>query len=313
MKKIIFFMGLIFGVVFLVLKAYPAYEFGQALEKPEWDMIEWGSATLPKGFWYPSLEFMYVHSESYFAAGKEVDFSGGRDSTVYIAGARLIYGLSKDFNLGVFVPFVLDQKVDSGMFGEKTRLFSGASNFGDVQLWLKYHFIDRYLWSVATEVGSALPTGTPHNKVSSKERPTGDGQTDFNLALKGDILFTDESFVTLSSRLIYQFQRTYRDTSQELIDEKLGNSLGLDVGFVKNFKNMGLEGTLQYTFWQATKRNNVVVIPQSDLFNLLLQLSLGNLSPEKQGKLDFILYVPLTGKNAPAIYRLGISLKTIFR
>ena len=313
MKKIIFFSVLIFVTVCLSIKTYPAYEFGETLEKPEWGMIEWNSATLPKGFWYPSFEFTYVHSESYFAAGKEVDFPGGRDSTAYVAGARLTCGLSKDFNLGIFVPFLLDQKVDSGMFGQQARLFSGASNFGDVQLWLKYHFIDRYFWSVATELGSALPTGTPHNKVSAKERATGDGQTDLNLTLKGDILLTEESFIKLGSQVVYQFKRTYRDTSQELVDEKLGNAFGVEAGFVKNFRNMGLEGSLQYTYWQATKRNDVVVIPESDLFNLLLKLSLGNLSPEKQGKLDFTIHFPLTGKNAPATYRLGISLKTIFR
>ena len=313
MRKIIFFSVLVFGMVCLIPKAYPAYEFGKTLEKPEWGMIEWSSATLPKGFWYPSFEFIYVHAESYFREGKEMDFPGGRDSTVYIAGARLIYGLSNNFSLGIFIPFMLDQKVDSGMYGTKVRLISGVSNFGDVQFWLKYHFIDRHFWSIASEVGATLPTGRPHNKVSSKEAATGDGQTDLNLALNGDILLTEESFIKVGSRLIYQFKRTYREEGRELVDEKLGNSFGIDVGFVKNFKNMGVGGTLQHTFWQANKMNKVVVASYGDLFGLFLQLSLGDLSPEKHGKLDFTLHFPITGKNAVATYRLGISLKTIFR
>ena len=297
----------------MTLKAYPAYEFGKTLEKPEWGMIEWSSATLPKGFWYPGFEFIYVHAESYFAAGKEEDFPGGRDSTAYILGARLIYGLSNNLNLGIFIPFMLDQKVDSGLYGAKVNLISGASNFGDVRIWAKYHLIDRYFWSIASEVGATLPTGIPYNKVSSKERATGDGQTDLNLTLNGDILLTEESFVKLGSRFVYQFKRTYRDEDGDLVDEKLGNSFGIDVGFVKNFKNMGVGGTLQYTFWQATQMDKVVVTPYGDLFNLFLQLSLGGLSPEKHGKLDFTLHCPVTGKNALATYRLGISLKTIFR
>ncbi len=313
MKKIMVFSILVLLITSLPIKAYAAYEFGRTLEKPEWGMIEWNSATLPQGFWYPSLEFMYVHAGSYFAEGKEVDFPGGRDSTAYIADARLIYGLLNNFNLGVFIPFMLDQRVDSGLFGQKHRLFSGSSNFGDVRLWAKYHFIYKYFWSVATEMGVTLPTGIPHNKVTSKEAATGDGQTDLNLSLNGDILLTEESFIKLGSRFVYQFKRTYRDKSKELVDEKLGNSFGIDVGFVKNFKNMGLGGALQYTFWQATKMNKVVVTPDSDLFNLFLQLSLGEVSPEKHGKLDFTLDFPMTGKNAPATYRLGISLKTIFR
>ncbi len=313
MKKIIFFPVLVFGMVCLTLEAYPAYEFGRTLEKPEWGMIEWGSATLPKGFWYPGFEFVYVHAESYFAVGREVDFPGGRDSTAYILGARLIYGLSNNLNLGIFIPFMLDQKVDSGLYGAKVNLISGASNFGDVRIWAKYHLIDRYFWSIASEVGATLPTGIPHNKVSSKERATGDGQTDLNLTLNGDILLTEESFVKLGSRFVYQFKRTYRDEDGDLVDEKLGNSFGIDAGFVKNFKNMGLGGTLQYTFWQATKMNKEVIVGDSDLFNLFLQLSLGDLSPEKHGKLDFTLHFPMTGKNAPATYRLGVSLKTIFR
>ena len=313
MRKILFFSVLVFGIVCMTLKAYPAYEFGKTLEKPEWGMIEWSSATLPKGFWYPGFEFIYVHAESYFAAGKEEDFPGGRDSTAYILGARLIYGLSNNLNLGIFIPFMLDQKVDSGLYGAKANLISGASNFGDVRIWAKYHLIDRYFWSIASEVGATLPTGIPYNKVSSKERATGDGQTDLNLTLNGDILLTEESFVKLGSRFVYQFKRTYRDEDGDLVDEKLGNSFGIDAGFVKNFKNMGLGGALQYTFWQATQMDKVVVTPYGDLFNLFLQLSLGGLSPEKHGKLDLTLHCPVTGKNALATYRVGISLKTIFR
>jgi hypothetical protein len=321
MKKIIFFLVVTSILVCSGVDAYPSpppagsptNEFGQTLEKPTWGMIEWNSATLPKGFWYPGFEFIYVHAESYFSVGKEVDFPGGRDSTAYILGARLLYGLSNNFSLGVFIPFMLDQKVDSGMYGTKTKVTSGASNFGDVQFWVKYHFIDRYFWSIASEVGATLPTGIPYNKVSSKEAATGDGQTDLNLALNGDILLTEESFIKLGTRFAYQFKRTYRHESRELVDEKLGNSFGADAGFVMNFKNMGFGGTLQYSFWQGTKMNKELVTPDSDLFNLLLQLSLGNLSPQKHGKLDFTLVFPLTGKNASATYRLGISLKTIFR
>ena len=291
----------------------PTNEFGQTLERPAWGMIEWSSATLPKRFWYPSFEFTYAYAESYFFTGKEVDFPGGRDSTAYILSGRLVYGLSNKFNLGIFVPFILSQKVDSGMYGPKIKVISGASNLGDVQLWVKYHFIDRYFWSIATELGSTLPTGRPHNKVSSKEAATGDGQTDLNFALNGDILLTEESFIKLGTHTVYQFKRTYRYEGKELVDEKLGNSFGLDFGFVQNFKSMGLGGALKYNFWQATKVNGEAITGDSDLFNLFLQLSVGDLSPEKHGKLDFTLDVPLSGKNASITYRLGVSLKTIFR
>lgn len=320
MKRIIFFLIVTSILICFWVDAYPSSpagsprnEFGQTLEMPAWGMIEWSSATLPKGFWYPGFEFTYVHGESYFSAGKEVDFPGGRDSTAYILGARLLYGLFNNFSLGVLIPFVLDQKVDSGMFGTKINAISGASNFGDVQLWVKYHLIDKYFWSLASQAGATLPTGRPHNKVSSKEAATGDGQTDLNLALNGDILLTEESFIKLDTRFVYQFKRTYRDKDRELVDEKLGNSFGADAGFVMNFKNMGFGGTLQYGFWQGTKLNKELVTPDSDLFNLLLQLSLGNLSPQKHGKLDLTFEFPLTGKNASATYRFGISLKTIFK
>jgi hypothetical protein len=288
-------------------------EFGQTLEKPAWGMIEWSSATLPKKFWYPSFELTYAHAETYFFKSKEVDFPGGRDSTAYILGGRLLYGLSDKFNLGILVPFVLSQKVDSGMYGQKFKVVSGASNIGDVQLWVKYHFLDRYFWSIASEVGATLPTGTPHNKVSSKEAATGDGQPDLNFALSGDILLTEESFIKLGTHTVYQFKRTYRYQGKELVDEKLGNLLGLDLGFAQNFKGMGLGGALKYNFWQATKVNGEAITGDSNLLNLFLQLSVGDLSPEKQSKLDFTLDVPVSGKNASITYRLGVSLKTIFR
>lgn len=321
MKKIMLFLVLTLVIVWSSVEVYssppsagsPTNGFVQTLEKPAWGMIEWNSATLPKGFWYPSFEFRYVTRETYFSSGKEVDFPGGRDSTANILSARLLYGLSNNFNLGIYIPFMLSQKVDSGMYGPKVKVISGASNFGDVQLWFKYHFLDRYFWSIASEVGATLPTGIPHNKVSPKEAATGDGQTDLNLGLNGDILLTEESFIKLGTRLVYQFKRTYRYEGKELVDEKLGNSFGLEGGFVKNSKNMGIGGTLQYTFWQGTKINKELVTPDSDLFDLFLQLSLGDSSPEKHGKLDLTLDFPLTGKNAAVTYRLGISLKTIFR
>jgi hypothetical protein len=313
MKKMVFFSVLVFGILCFTLKAYPEYEFGRTLEKPEWGLIEWESATLPEGFWYPSFGFQYVSRETYFSAGKEVDFEGGRDSSAYVLEVGLIYGLSDKLNPSVYIPFVLDQKVDTGQFRPRGNKISGLSGFGDIEVGLKYHLINRYFWSVASEVGVTLPTGTPHNKVSSKQTATGDGQTDLSLALGGDILLTEEGFIKLGTCFVYQFKRTFRDTSEELVEEKLGNSFCMDVGGVRNFKNMGIAGTLQYTFWQATKVDEVVVTPDSDLFNMFLQLSLGDSSPEKHGKLDLTLNFPLTGKNASANYRLGISLKTIFR
>ncbi len=173
--------------------------------------------------------------------------------------------------------------------------------------------MDRYFWSIAGQMGVTLPTGIPQNNVSTLERATGDGQTDLNWALNGDILVTEESFVKLGGRLVYQFKRTYRDENEELVDEKLGNRFGIDGGFVRNFKSVGIGGLLRYRFWQATKLDDEVIRSSGDLFDLFLRLSLGDQSAEKQGKLDFTLDVPITGKNAPATYRLGVSLKTIFR
>jgi hypothetical protein len=313
MKKMILASVLVFGTVCLATEAYPAYEFGQSLEEPEWGMIEWSSASLPQGFWYPSFEFRYLTRETYFSAGKELDYEEGRDSTAYILEAGLLYGLTNKINMRAYIPFVLGQKVAIGRYGARHDSISGISGFGDVEVALRYHLIDRYFWSIAGEMGVTLPTGIPHNKVSSLERATGDGQTDLNTALNGDILITEQSFIKLAGRLVYQFKRSYRDDNGELVDEKLGNRFGMEGGFVRNFRNVGIGGALQYTFWQANKLDDEVQRGSGDLFNLFLQLSFGDLSPEKHGKLDFTLDVPITGKNAPATYRLGVGLKTIFR
>lgn len=286
------------------------------LEKPSWGMIEWSSATLPKGFWYPSFEFMYVYNGSYFVSGKEVDYPRGRDSTSYMITGRLLYGVSNKFTLGVYIPVVLDQKVDTGgLYGKSTRNKSGVSNVGDVQFFFKYRMVDRYFWSLAPELGITLPTGQPYNKVSANQAGTGDGQTDLNLAVNGDVLLTEESFIKVGLRFIYQFKREYRDALGVLIDEKLGNTLGTDLGFVRNFKNVGIGGNLQYTWWQATKQNGDIMQnrQQGDLFNISIRLSLGEPTPRKHGKLDFALDFPVTGKNAPATYRFGISIKSIFK
>jgi len=294
------------------------------LEKPTWGMIEWNSATLPKDFWYVTFELTYLNNGSYFETGKELDYPGGRDSTSYMIDGKFLYGLSHRLTLGVNIPVVMDQKVDSGLYGKITKVKSGASNVGDVQLLLKYHIFDRYFWSLSTELGPTLPTGQPYNEVSAKKAGTGDGQTDLNFALKGDILLYEDSFIKLGMGYTHQFKREYRNKTQiivsqdtippgEIIDERLGDILSTEVGFVKNFKSFGMEGALQYNWWQAVKQNDLVVREQADLYNVSLRVSLGDVTPRKHGKLDFYLDFPLTGKNAPLTYRLGVSLKSIFR
>jgi hypothetical protein len=319
MKRKMFFLIILYLWVHLgVVSSYAeeqksSVQWEYLLEKPSWGMIEWSSATLPQGFWYPSFEFLYVHNESYFVAGKEVDYPGGRDSTSYMIAGRLLFGLSNRLSLGVYIPVVLDQKVDSGLYEKSKKVISGVSNVGDIRLFLKYRFVDRYFWSLATEFGATLPTGQPYNKVSATEAGTGDGQTDLNFSVKGDILLTEESFIKLATKFVYQSKREYRNQEGELIDEKLGNMFDADVGFVRNFKNFGIGGTLQYAWWQATKWNNSVVNEQADLFYMSFHVSIGEALPRKHGKLDFILDFPLTGKNAPATYHVSIRIKSIFK
>jgi hypothetical protein len=317
MKRKIFFLILLWVWAYLGVASYAveqksSVQWEYLLETPSWGMIEWSSATLPKGFWYPSFEFVYVYNGSYFVAGKEVDYPGGRDSTSYMITGRLLYGLSNRLTVGVYIPVVLDQKVDSGLYEKSTKVKSGVSNVGDIQLFFKYRLMNRYFWSLATESGITLPTGQPGNKVSAKQAGTGDGQTDLNFAVNGDILLTEESFIQLGTRFTYQFKREYRDTLGKRVDEKRGNFLGMDLGFVRNFKNFGLGGVLQYTWWQGTW-HNAVKSPQADLFSFSFRFSLGELTPRRHGKLGFTLDFPLTGKNAPGIYRLGISIKSIFK
>ncbi len=318
MRKNIFiliflWMGAYLGPVGSYAERQTSFQWEYLLEKPSWGMIEWSSATLPKGFWYPSFEFLYVHNESYFSSGRELDYPGGRDSTSYMITGRLLYGLSNKLTLGVYIPVVVAQKVDSGLYVRVPGVKSGTSNVGDIGLLFKYHFVDRYFWSLATEFGTTLPTGKPYNEVTAKQAGTGDGQTDLNFGIRGDILLAEESFIALGTDFIYQFKREYRDTLGGIIDEKLGNVFKTDLGFVRNFKNFGVGGSLRYTWWQANKKNNVVISDQADLFHLFFRLSIGDANPEKQGKLDFFLDFPLTGKNAPATYVIGIGIKSIFR
>jgi hypothetical protein len=319
MRKMVFFLVLlwiwIFGgtVIPLAFGQTPSAQWEYLLEEPSWGMIEWNSATLPQGFWYPTFEFLYVYNGSYFQAGKEKDYPGGRDSTSYMLTGRLLYGLSNKLTVGVYIPVVLDQKVDSGLYETSTKIISGVSNFGDIQLFLKYRLVERYFWALATEFGVTLPTGEPYNKVSANQAGTGNGQTDLNLSANGDILLSEEAFIKLGTRFTYQFKREYRDQEGELIEEKLGNVIGSEAGFVRNFKNFGVGGALRYTWWQATEWNNTVVNDQADVFHILFHLSIGQISSRKHGKLDFTLDFPVNGKNAPATYRLGISIKSIFK
>ncbi len=291
-------------------------EYEYLLEPPSWGMLEWGSATLPQGFWYPTFEIVYLYHGSYFEAGREVDYAeGGRDSASYMLTGSLLYGVTNYLTAGIYIPLVLDQKVDSGgLYATSKKVKSGVSNVGDVQIFLKYRLFDRYFWGLATEVGLTLPSGLPYNRVDAyKESGTGDGQTDFNLSVVGDIFVTEEAFVTARTRFVHQFKREYIDTSGERIEEKLGDLLGLDLGFVRNFNEVGMGGTFRYTWWAATKWNGEVKDEQADLFSLLLRFSMGKLSPQQHGKIGFSLEFPLTGKNAAATYRVGVNIQGIFR
>ena len=319
MKKRMFFLILLWLWAYLgavscyAVEQHSSLQWEYLLEKPSWNMIEWSSATLPQGFWHPSFEFVYVYNGSYFAAGKEVDYPGGRDSSSYMLTGRFLYGISNRFTLGVYIPVVLDQKVDSGLYEKSTKVKSGVSNVGDIQLFLKYRMVDRYFWSLATQLGTTLPTGRPYNKVSLDRSGTGDGQTDLNFCINGDILLTEEAFIKLGTQFNLQLKREYRDKEGELIEEKLGNVFQTGAGIVRNFKNVGLGGALQYTWWQATKWNNKIENEQADLFYMTFHVSLGELTPRRHGKIDFTLDFPLNGKNAPATYRFGIGIKSIFK
>ena len=319
MRKMILFLVLVSMCAYL--GAAPSYaaerqtslEWEYLLEKPSWGMIEWSSATLPKGFWYPTFEFLYLSNGSYFAAGKEVGYEGGRDSTTYMITARLLYGLSNRLTLGVHVPAVVGQRVDVGEYGQIEIEKTGARSFGDIELFLKYRIVDRYYWALAGELGPTLPTGKPYNKAGSDEAGTGHGQTDLNLRLKGDILINEEAFVKLDTRLTYQTKREFTNSEGESIEEKLGNVFGVEAGLVRNFRNVGLHGAFRYTYWGATERNNAVELDAADVFEMSLRMSLGEASPRKHGKLDLFLDFPINGKNAPATYRFGVSIKSIFQ
>ncbi|UCB51615.1 MAG: hypothetical protein JSV10_06380 [Candidatus Zixiibacteriota bacterium] len=319
MRRMISLPVLVF--VWAYLGTVPSYaieyqsspEWEYLLEKPSWGMMEWSSATLPKGFWYPTFEFLYLSNGSYFAAGKEVGYEGGRDSTTYMLTARLLYGLSNKLTVGVCVPAVVGQKVDAGEFGQIERAKTGARNFGDIELFLKYRIVDRYYWALAAEFGPTLPTGKPYNKAGADKAGTGDGQTDLNFNLKGDILLTEEAFVKLDTRLTYQTKREFTDAEGESIEEKLGNVFSAEAGVVQNFRNVGLNGAFRYTYWGATERNNAVELDPADIFEMSLRMSLGEASPRKHGKLDLFLDFPINGKNAPATYRFGVSIKSIFQ
>jgi hypothetical protein len=291
-------------------------EYEYLLEPPSWGMLEWGSATLPQGFWYPTFEIVYLYQGSYFKAGKEVDYGeGGRDSASYMLAGSMLYGVTNYLTAGIYIPVVLDQKVDSGgLYATSKKIKSGTSNVGDVQVFLKYRMFDRYFWGLATEVGLTLPSGQPYDKVNSyKESGTGDGQTDLNLSVVGDIFITEEAFVTARTRFVHQFKREYIDTAGERVEEKLGDLLGLDLGFVRNFNEVGMGGTLRYNWWAATKWNGEVKDEQADLFSFLLRLSMGKLSPQQHGKIGFSLEFPLTGKNAAATYSVGANIQAIFK
>lgn len=319
MRRMIFFLVLV--CVWAYLGMVPSYaverqtspEWEYLLEKPSWGMIEWESATLPQGFWYPTFEFLYLSNGSYFAAGKEVSYPGGRDSTSNMITAKLLYGLSNRFTLGVYVPAVVGQRVDVGEYGQSEREKTGARSFGDIELFLKYRVVDRYFWALAAEFGPTLPTGKPYDKAGGDKAGTGDGQVDLNFNLKGDILLTEEAFVRIDTRLTYQIKREFTDADGKSIEEKLGDVLRAEAGFVQNFKNVGLSGAFRFTYWGATKRNGAVELEAADLVEMCLRLSLGEATPRKHGKLDLILTFPINGKNAPATYRIGVAIRSIFK
>ena len=284
------------------------------LERPAWGMIEWNSATLPAGFWYPSFDLVYLNNGTYFNNGNEKDYPGGRDSTVYVVSGKLMYGVTNQLTLGVDIPLVATQKVDSGgLYLKAKREKTGITSVGDIRLFLKYHIFDRYFWSLAVEAGPTLPTGKSYDKVNAKQSGTGDGQVDLNFGLKGDILFTEDSFLKWGLDLTHQFRRTYRNDEGDLIREKLGDFVKTEAGFVRNFRNFGMGGSLEFFAWQSTKWNDQVIRDPSNLLYISLYFAVGDITPQKHGKLAFFLDFPFTGKNTPATYRVGASIKSIFK
>jgi hypothetical protein len=285
------------------------------LEKPAWGMIEWNSATLPAGFWYSTFDLIYLNNGTYFRYGNEKEYPGGRDSTAYMVSGGLMYGVTNKLTFGVYIPVVVAQKVDTGgLYLKAKREKSGIASVGDIRLFVKYHIFDRYFWSLAAETGPTLPTGKSYDKINTtKESATGDGQTDLYFGLKGDILLNEDSFIKLGLGLTHQFRRTYRDDEGTLIREKLGDYVESEAGFVRNFRDFGMGGSLKYTAWQADKWNGQVIRDPSNLLYISLYFAVGDITPQKHGKLAFFLDFPFTGNNAPTTYRLGASIKSIFK
>jgi hypothetical protein len=235
-----------------------------------------------------------------------------------------LYGLTNRLTLGAFIPIVLDQKVDSGKYVTTTNIISGASNVGDIQLFAKYRIADRYFWSLATEVGLTFATGKPYNQVSAKQAGTGDGQTDLNFALLGDVLLTEEAFIKLGTGFSAQLKREFRPDTDwcsrynwnacgSVVEENLGDVFWMEGGVVRNFKRVGLSGTLRYTYWGPNKWDKEVVLGHADRFDFSFRLSLGEPKPRKQAKIDLFLDFPLTGTNSPLTYRIGAGIKAIFK
>jgi len=200
-------------------------------------------------------------------------FNPSLEVSTLVMGSALEYGLTQNLTLGLIVPMVsastkfdlkfnVDSKAAATPLGtinyvQKAKEEAEKAGYaplenwdalglGDVELGIKFRFLNTQTWSLATKSGVRLPTGRVDNPDVLTDIAFGDGQIDFASTLLGD--YTGISNTLLNTWVKYTVQLPDREllrvpdtgelftTKKEDLRRNLGDRIDAAV-------------TAEYSFW----------------------------------------------------------------
>ena len=218
-----------------------------------------GAMVLPEGKLKMGIKHIYFERKNMYDGSSQVDNLQGLDAKANITLLGIKYGLAKDLDLKVAIPYkqinataTLPNKSVPAQMQFPVEIDN--EGLGDMVLMLRYQIMnmDKYGFALSIGGGIKLPTGSsderfkkapPINPSMNTPMPTQLGTDEFEY--KAEIGFS--KLFTNTMRVDSNLMYTYRPKAKN--DYDFGNELSFDIGLISEITkniNLGIEYNGKY-------------------------------------------------------------------
>ncbi|MCW9025718.1 MAG: transporter [Thiovulaceae bacterium] len=216
-----------------------------------------GAMVLPEGKFKMAIKNISFNRDKMYEGTKEVNNQQGLDASANVTLLGLVYGLSKNFDVKVIVPYKqlsADATLPNTSAGMKFPVKIENKGLGDIVVMGRYKLmsIQENGYALSIGAGVKLPTGSsdekfeqgpPSNPNMTTPMPTqpGTGSAEYKLELGFSKMLT--SNMRIDAHTMY----TYRPLAENNYDfgDELSYDLGVSYGVLKSL-NLGLEYNGKY-------------------------------------------------------------------